>query len=63
MTRTAPLHRNTEEVTITGRLDLAGTVSSGTDVVDSIMSVAGSSGGIQPIADIRIGAVTVTTVG
>lgn len=42
---------------------IVGSVISGTDVVDSIMSVAGSPGGIQPLADIRIGAVTVATVG
>ena len=42
---------------------IVGSVIAGSDVVDSIMSVAGSPGGIQPLADIRIGAVTVTETG
>ena len=42
---------------------IVGSVVSGADVVDSIVSVAGSPGGIQPVADIRIGAVTVTAAG
>jgi len=42
---------------------IVGSVTSGTAVVESIVAVAGAPGGIQPLADIRISAVTVTEIG
>jgi cyclophilin family peptidyl-prolyl cis-trans isomerase len=42
---------------------IVGSVASGSDVVASIITEAGAPGGIQPVADIRITAVSVTETG